>query len=345
MLNNWNIKFWEYEFLAPNWLWLLCIVPIVLVIIYKLEKRRGGEVKFTGTSESQRKLGAIWVIRLRELLISVYGIITVLLIFALAKPFHPSMNDDFDKNYKNGIDIVIAMDVSGSMLAEDFEPNRLEASKRVAKEFIDGRKADRIGLVAYAGEAYTVCPPTLDHNVLKKQIDNMNGDHQLLGGTAIGVGLGTAVTRLRNDSIASKVIILLTDGMDDGTSDTSPLEAAELAKSQKIRVYAIGVGSTGEATTVVQTPFGSYRTTMETQIDEEVLKKIAFVTTGKYFRAKDEASLKKVYSEIEKLEKRKIEDQQYKGKPPSNPTGFINWALLLTLLAWCSQYILFKTND
>jgi len=343
MLNNWNIKFWEYEFFAPNWLWLLCVVPVVLFILFRLEKNRGGEVKYTGKAETQRALGSKWVIRLRELIIIVYGLIAVLLILAMAKPFHWAMYDDFDKNYKDGIDIVITMDVSGSMLAEDFKPNRLEASKRVAKEFIDGRKGDRIGLVAYAGEAYTACPPTLDYEVLKKQIDAMNGD-RIMGGTAIGVGLGTAVTRLRNDTIGSKVIILLTDGVDGGT-ELDPLTAAELAKSQGIRVYTIGVGSTGEASTLVNSPFGSYYATMETQIDEEILKKIAYKTDGKYFRATDEESLKNIYKEIEKLEKRKIEDQHFKSDPPPNPQAFMNWALLLTVLTWCTQYFLFKTNE
>lgn len=235
MLNNWNIRFWEYEFFAPSWLWLLCIVPVLLFILFRLEKNRGGEVKYTGKVENQRALGSKWVMRLRELIIVVYGLIAVLLIMAMAKPFHWAMYDDYDKNFKNGIDIIITMDVSGSMLAEDFKPNRLEASKRVAKEFIDGRKGDRIGLVAYAGEAFTACPPTLDYEVLKKQIDEIN-DSRIDGGTAIGLGLGTAVTRLRNDSIASKVIILLTDGIDGGT-ELDPLTAAELAKSQGIRVH------------------------------------------------------------------------------------------------------------
>ena len=343
MSNSWNILFWEYEFFAPNWLWLLLLVPVVLFLIFRREKRHGGEFKYTGSIETQRQLGSNWVIRLRELILVVYGLVAVLLIFAMAKPFHWAMYDDSQTNYKNGIDIIITMDVSGSMLAEDFEPNRLEASKRVAKEFIDGRKGDRIGLVAYAGEAYTACPPTLDYEVLKKQVDAMNGD-RMIGGTAIGVGLGTAVTRLRNDSIKSKVIILLTDGMDNGT-DLDPLIAAELAKSKNIRVYTIGVGSNGQATTVVNSQFGPYRTTMETQIDEEILRKIAYKTNGKYFRAANEESLKNIYKEIEKLEKRKIEDQQFKSEPPPNPQAFLKWAIVLTVLTWCSRYMLFRTNE
>jgi len=215
MLSNWNIRFWEYDFFAPNWLWLLCTVPVILFIIYRLEKNRKGEIKYSGTAKQQKKIGSQWIVRLREIMLIIYGLIAVLLILAMAKPFHWAQYDDFDKDYKEGIDIVIAMDVSGSMLAEDFKPNRLEASKKVAKEFVDGRKGDRIGLVAYAGEAYTACPPTLDYTVLKKQIDGISGD-RIERGTAIGIGLGTAVTRLRSDSLASKVIILLTDGVDGG---------------------------------------------------------------------------------------------------------------------------------
>jgi Ca-activated chloride channel homolog len=343
MSNNWNIKFWEYEFFAINWLWLLCIVPIVVFILFRFEKNKSGEVKYTGKAETQRALGSKWVVRLRELIIIVYGLIAALLIMAMAKPFHREMFDKYDKHFKDGIDIVIAMDVSGSMLAEDFYPNRLEASKRVAKEFIDGREGDRIGLVAYAGEAYTACPPTLDYEVLKKQIDKMNGAG-MMGGTAIGVGLGTAVTRLRKDSIHSKVIILLTDGMDGGT-ELPPLVAADLAKAKGIRVYTIGVGSTGQTRGRVNSVFGSYSTSMEAQIDEDILKKIAKKTNGKYFRAKDEESLKNIYKEIETLEKRKIEDTQFKSEPPPNPQAFMNWAILLTVLTWCTQYMLFKTNE
>jgi Ca-activated chloride channel family protein len=341
-LNSWNIRFWEYEFFAPHWLWLLCLIPVVLFFLFRFEKNRHGEVKYTGSSETQKSLGSSWIPRIREALLIIYGLIGVLIILALAKPYHWAFNDDFDKDFKDGIDIVITMDVSGSMLAEDFQPNRLEASKRVAKEFIDGRSGDRIGLVAYAGEAYTACPPTLDYEVLKKQIDRMNGD-RIIGGTAIGLGLGTAVTRLRNDSIASKVIILLTDGVDGGT-ELDPLVAAELAKSQGIRVYTIGVGSTGEASRLVNSPFGSYYAKMETEIDEGLLKKIAQKTDGKYFRATNEKSLKEIYNEIEKLEKRKIEDQQFKSTPPPTPQAFLNWAILLSILVWSIKYILFKSN-
>lgn len=342
MQNNWNIRFWEYEYFAPNWLWLLVALLPALFILFRLERRRKGQVKFSTTSEDQRSIGSSWIYRLREVLLLIYVLIAGLLIVAMAKPFHWAYYEDFQKDYKDGIDIVITMDVSGSMLAQDFKPNRLEASKKVAKEFVDGRKGDRIGLVAYAGEAYTACPPTLDYEILKQQIDNINGD-LIGGGTAIGIGLGTAVTRLRNDTIASKVIILLTDGVDGG-SEPSPLTSAELARAKGIRVYTIGVGGNGSAPTLVQTPFGSYYQTMEVEIDEGVLKKIAAKTGGKYFRATDEQSLRTIYEEIEKLEKRKMEDEHFKSEPPPNPSGFLNWAFVLGLCVLSVHLIIFRFN-
>ncbi|MCR9171714.1 MAG: VWA domain-containing protein [bacterium] len=345
MSNYWNLRFWEYEFFEPHWLWLLILVPIVWIVLFKRERQRKGDIKFSGGIEHQKKLGTNWVARLREGLIILSGLALAALILALAKPYHWELHDDSDRDFKYGIDIVIAMDVSGSMLAEDFDPNRLEASKRVAKEFIDGRKGDRIGLVAYAGEAYTACPPTLDYEVLKKQITRMNGD-RIMGGTSIGLGLGTAVTRLRKDSTqtGSKVIILLTDGVDGGV-ELDPMMAAELAKSQDIRVYTIGVGSTGTAKAPVKSPFGPYYASMEIEIDEDLLKRIAKVTDGRYFRAKDEDGLKKIYEEIDKLEKKRIVDEQYKSEPPPTPQSFVNVALFFAALVWCLQFFLFKSHD
>lgn len=339
----WNLKAWEYEFFEPMWLWLLLLAPVLTIILIKRERKRKGDIKFTGSIEHQTKIGSSWILWFREGLIILSVLSYVFIVLAMAKPFHPALHDDSDRDYKYGIDIVITLDVSGSMLAEDFDPNRLEASKKVAKEFIDGRKGDRIGLVAYAGEAYTACPPTLDYEVLKEQVDKINGD-RIMGGTSIGLGLGTAVTRLRSDSTGSKVIILLTDGVDGGT-ELDPLVAADLAKSQGIRVYTIGVGGSGLAKTRVNSPFGSYYTTMETELDEDLLRKIAKKTDGKYFRAKDEESLKKIYAEIETLEKKKFEDKSYKSAPPPTPQSFLNFAILFATLTWCLQFFLFKTHD
>jgi Ca-activated chloride channel homolog len=343
MLSSWNIQFWEYEFFASYWLWLMCLVPVVLVIIYSLEKNRKGEMKYSRSAKDQKSIGSKWISRVREGMLLIYGVIACLLIFAMAKPFHFEQYDDFDKNYKDGIDIILAMDVSLSMLARDFKPNRLEASKRVAKEFVEGRKGDRIGLVVYAGEAYTACPATLDYGILIEQIEAINGD-RIDGGTAIGTGLGTAVTRLRNDSIASKVIILLTDG-ENNSGDITPLMAAELALAKNIRVYTIGVGSQSEALSPTATDFGIQFQKREVEINEMELTQIASMTGGQYFRATDEKSLKSIYAEIEQLEKRKMEDQHFKTEPPSNPQAFLNWAFVLILLSWGTNYLIFKYNE
>lgn len=343
MLNNWNIRFWEYEFFSPHWLWLLCLLPLFLIFPYLLEKNRKGEIKYSRSTSDQTNIGSRWIFRVRQALILSNVAIVALLILALAKPFNWNDYDASNKNYKDGIDIILAMDVSLSMLAMDFTPNRLEASKQVAKDFIDGRHGDRIGLVVYAGEAYTACPATLDYTILKKQIDVINGD-RIEGGTAIGTGLGTAVSRLRNDSIASKVIILLTDGSNN-SGEVSPIMAAELARAKNIRVYTIGVGSTGEALSPDITPFGVQYRNMPVEIDEMTLMKIADIANGQYFRATDEKSLKAIYEEIEKLEKRKMEDQHFKSNPPANPQAFLNWAFVLAILSWGTKYILFKQND
>jgi Ca-activated chloride channel family protein len=342
MFDNWNIAFWEYEFLSPYWLWLLLLVPAVLWWMFYLENRRSGELKFSRTEQEQVSLGSDRLKYMRWMFISLYGIVFSLLIFALAKPFHWSSYDDFDSEYKNGIDIVLAMDISLSMLARDFEPNRLEASKKVAIEFVEGRKGDRIGLVVYEGEAYTACPATLDYDILKKQISQLEPGN-LEGGTAIGTGLGTAVTRLRNDSLPSKVIILLTDGVNN-QGDISPQEAAELAKAKNIRVYTIGVGSLGMAPSPVFTPFGVRYENMPVEIDELTLVNIAKTTGGKYFRATDESSLREIYKEINTLEKRKIKFQDFKSEPPVSPLPFLKWALLLFLITWTTKMIYFKTN-
>jgi len=286
MLTNWNILFWEYDFLSPNWLWLLAVVPIVIYFLLKKERNKHGEVKFSRNEKEQQFLATSWVVRLREAIILIYGLIMILFIFALAKPFHWNSQENFDENYKNGIDIIIAMDLSVSMLARDFEPN----------------------------------------------------------GTAIGTGLGTAVARLRNDSLPSKVVILLTDGSNNA-GDISPETAAELAKAKNVRVYTIGVGSNGEALSPVPTPFGIRYEYAPVEIDEQTLKKIADKTGGQYFRATDEKSLALIYKEIEKLEKRKMLDKQYKSEPPATPGAFLNWAFLFILLTWIVNYSVFKINE
>ncbi len=339
-----NIRFWEYDFFAPHWLWLLLIVPVLFWLLWRSETRKPGEWKYTGTVSSQKKYGSKFIHLIRKAIIVNACIILSLLIVAMAKPYN--WNDHIENNhdYKNGIDIILTIDISGSMLEVDFQPNRIEAAKKVAKEFVDGRNGDRIGLVAYAGAAYTACPATTDYAVLKKQIEALDCYANIEGGTAIGVGLGTAVTRLRNDSIPSKVIILLTDGSNN-MGDISPDEAADLAKAKNVRVYTIGVGAAGGGTVTVNTPFGAMQRPIDSDLDEKTLQRIAAKTDGKYFRATDEQSLRNIYTEIEKMEKRKIIDRHFQSEPPAMPQSFLKAALFLAILGWGLPRFLFRQND
>ncbi len=331
MLDSWDIRFWEYDFYAPHYLWLIVLVPIVLWLLIRRENRKKGNWKFTGKHQDLNKLSDPRISQLRIVLIVGYCLVITLLVLALAKPFKWISSENREENYKYGIDIILAMDVSLSMLAMDFNPNRLEASKAVAKDFLDGRVGDRVGLVVYAGEAYTACPATLDYTILKQHID-LIGNENIEAGTAIGTGLGTAVARLRNEGMSSKVIILLTDGSNNA-GEIDPLTAATLAHEKNICVYTIGVGSNGTAPTPVMTPFGIRFEEMPVEIDEKTLKQIAKISNGKYFRATDESSLKSIYKEIDKLEKRKIIDKRFQASPPSTPKAFLNWALMILLFS------------
>lgn len=232
-----------------------------------------------------------------------------LLVIALARPQSTSSRTDVSVE---GIDIVMTMDISGSMLAEDFRPNRLEASKDVAKDFISGRPNDRIGLVVFSGESFTQCPLTTDHGVLLNLVDEIKSG-MIEDGTAIGDGLGTAVNRLKESQAVSKVIILLTDG-ENNRGFVDPLSAAEIAKVYNLRVYTIGVGTIGLAPYPIETPFGRQYQQMEVRIDEKLLGRIADMTGGKYFRATNKNKLEEIYQEIDKLEKSKVDVTEFKKK-------------------------------
>lgn len=325
---------WDYSFVSPEWLWLLCLLPFVGWFMIRQQARRQSDQLYTGRRATQQQFNSKnrWIAQLFKSLIIIDLAALGLMIMAMARPVHTASDEYLQEQYKNGIDIVMAIDVSASMLAMDFEPNRMEAAKAVAKEFIEGRKGDRIGLVIYAGEAYTACPSTLDYAMLNRQIDEI-GLAQLDNGTAIGTGLGTAVARLRDDNLPSKVIILLTDGSNNA-GIIEPTAAAELAKAKNIRVYTIGVGSNGEAPTPVITPFGVRYENMPVEIDETTLKSIAAITDGKYFRATDETSLRSIYREIDQLEKRRQLDKRMTIEPPAEPVWFLSIALMLLLLSF-----------
>lgn len=224
------------------------------------------------------------------------------IIVALARP---QTKFDETQTEGEGIDIILCIDVSGSMTAQDFQPNRMEAAKKVAEDFVDHRPSDRIGVVIFAGESFTQCPLTTDHYVLKSQIAQIRNG-LLEDGTAIGSGLATSVDRLRSSKAKSKIIILLTDGINNGGL-IDPNTAKEIAKTFHIKVYTIGVGSEGYAPTPVSTPMGIVMQNQKVSIDEKLLQNIAQETGGKYFRATDNSSLEHIYNEIDKMEKSKVE--------------------------------------
>ncbi|MEO8853061.1 MAG: VWA domain-containing protein [Ginsengibacter sp.] len=258
------------------------------------------------------------------------------IIIALARP---QTKYEETQTEGQGIDIILAIDVSGSMTAQDFQPNRMEAAKKVAEDFVDSRPSDRIGVVIFAGESFTQCPLTTDHYVLKTQIEQIRNG-LLEDGTAIGSGLATSVDRLRNSKAKSKVIILLTDGINNGGL-IDPSTALEIAKTFHVKVYTIGVGTDGYAPTPVSTPMGIVMQNQKVSIDETLLKNIAQQTGGKYFRATDNSSLQNIYKEIDKMEKSKVEITTFH-RYTEKFYPFIFAAMALLLLEITLRYTLFK---
>jgi Ca-activated chloride channel family protein len=274
--------------------------------------------------------------KLRHLGIALRVLALIALIIALARP---QSSLSWQNSTTEGIDIMIASDISGSMLAEDFQPNRMEAGKNIAIDFIKNRPNDRIGLVIFSGESFTQCPLTIDHDVLINLFkDIKNG--MIDDGTAIGMGLATAVNRLKESEAKSKVIILLTDGSNNAGS-IPPVTAAEIARQFNVRVYTVGLGTKGFAPYPVQTPMGVQYQRMPVDVDEGTLTKIANITGGKYFRATNNETLKNIYEQIDKLEKAKIDVTQYHKKTEMFlPLALI--ALLLLLLEFGLKNTVFK---
>lgn len=347
-MNNWDINFFHYTFFEPNYFWMLLIIPLVLVLIY-LKGYRNKQKLFISRDFSIAKSQRLnWILFFRYFLDLTSIFIFVLIVAVLAKPYKGETTEDYILDEAYGIDIVLTVDMSESMLAKDFLPNRLEVSKEVMKDFIDQREGDRIGIVAYAGESFTVCSPTTDYAYLKSRLNELSIEKIVSQGvdrgTAIGEGLSTSVLQMQDDSISSKVIILLTDGVNNA-GEYSPLAAAELAKDMNISVYPIGVGSKGEALSPISTNFGIQYTMQKVDIDEETLKEIALTTNGKYFRATDERKLYEIYNEINALEKTvkpKI-DSRFASEPIT-PTSFLNWLLLIFTCLVLSRLYFFPFN-
>jgi Ca-activated chloride channel homolog len=299
----------DIVFAYPEFFYLFILFPFIIAYYIFRNKKQYAYLKvptlgaFANSKPSIRQL-------LRHSLFFIRLLILSLLILILARPQTSSTT----RNVKTeGIDIVIALDMSGSMEAVDFKPNRLEAAKKTALDFIDKRKTDRIGLVVFSGESFTLCPLTIDHKVLSDLFKKIKSDMTGVTGTAIGDGLSVADARLKESKAKSKVIILLTDGMNN-TGKIDPLTATEIAKTYGIKVYTIGVGSKGFAPYPVKTPYGTVYQNIKVEIDEDLLTKIADMTGGKYFRATKNTELSKIYEEIDKMEKTEIDQFFFKTK-------------------------------
>lgn len=297
-----------FEFANPEYfLILILLIPMIVWYIFR-EKNSHADLQFSSLRAFRgiRHAGRVW---LRHLLFALEVLAILFLVIALARP---QSSNSWQTYTSEGIDIVLALDISGSMLARDFTPDRLEAAKEVATKFILERPQDRIGLVVFAGESFTQCPLTTDQAVLVNLLREVKSG-MIEDGTAIGLGLANAVNRLKDSPAKSKVVILLTDGVNNRGA-IAPATAAELAKTFGIRVYTIGVGTYGDAPYPVQTPFGIQLQNVPVEIDEEVLQQIANLTGGQYFRATDNDKLKQIYQEIDQLEKSKIEVKHFSKK-------------------------------
>jgi Ca-activated chloride channel family protein len=323
------------KFANPGMFWLLLLlVPIFVWYIFK--KRKSQATIRISNAESFRT-GYRSVKRyLRHILFIFRVLVFVLLIITLARP---QTTQNWQNETTEGIDIAIALDISGSMLARDFTPNRLEAAKDVAMQFIAGRPLDRIGLVCFSGESFTQCPLTSDHAVLLNLFSEIK-QGMIVDGTALGVGLANAVSRLKESKAVSKVIIFITDGVNNA-GEISPETAADLAAKFGIRVYTVGMGKNGYAPFPVQTVFGTQYQDMEVKIDEETLKLISQKTDGQYFRATNNKKLKEIYEQIDKLEKSKIDVQKFSTREDIF-FPFLAFAIILLILEIVLKQTVFR---
>jgi Ca-activated chloride channel family protein len=324
-------------FANPGFFYLFIVLAMMIAWYVVRGRKAAASVSLSGFEGLTDRNTGIRVI-LRHMLFALRILALSALIIALARP---QSTNRWQRVSTEGIDIVMAMDVSGSMRAMDFKPNRLEAAKDVGMEFVNSRPDDRFGLVVFSGESFTQCPLTTDRAVVTNFMKELDFG-MVEDGTAIGMGLATAVNRLRDSKAISKVIILLTDGVNN-MGDIGPITAAELASAYGIRVYTVGVGSMGTAPFPVKDVFG--RNTVQNipvEIDEDVLRKIAVLTNGKYYRATSNSSLKEIYKEIDQLEKTKLDVKQFSKKKEE----YFPWILLaiaLLALEVLMRYTVFRT--
>jgi Ca-activated chloride channel family protein len=327
--------FGNYGFGQPYFLFFFLIIPALLVWFYFYRNKNTNEINIS-TFKGFDNLKKTFKNRIIHLPFFLRLLAITLIIIAIARP-----QKSFDKSdvKVEGIDIMLTLDISGSMLAEDFKPNRLEASKEVALEFIDGRPNDRIGLVLFSAESFLQCPLTIDHPKLKSLFANVKSG-MVTDGTALGDGLGLSVYHIKKSQAISKVIILMTDGINNQGS-LDPVTAAEIAKLYGVRVYTIGVGSKGMAPYPFQTPFGIQYQNIDVQIDEDLLGKVAEGTGGNYFRATDKQKLHEIYKEIDKLEKTKIDVSRF-SKKKEEFLIFVIWAVIIFILEILLKYTVLR---
>lgn len=302
------MMFSNIEFEHPGFLYLLLVVPVLIAWYWFRQTRMTATLQVSVTEPLEQTPRSIRQYLYHGLFV-LRMMVVILLIVVLARPQSSLKQQNVSIE---GIDIVLGLDISSSMLAQDLRPDRLEAAKELALEFFRGRPNDRVGLVVFAGEAFTQCPLTTDHTVIEDMMDDIKSG-MIEDGTALGDGLATAINRLTESQAISKVIILLTDGVNNAGS-LDPLSSAEIAKIYGIRIYTIGVGTYGVAPYPVQTPFGIRYQDMEVQIDEGLLQQVADMTDGKYFRATSNQQLESIYKEIDQMEKSKIDVTEFRKK-------------------------------
>lgn len=329
----------EMYFYHPHFLWALLLLPPVGWWLWRQRFNTAPKMRFPG-GERLAASKANWRARFWWLLPVLRLLSIALVIMALARP--RTSEENVKSQDQEGIDIMAAIDISASMLAQDFEPNRLEVTKQITHDFVQGRPHDRIGIVPFAGESYTQTPLTSDKDILLRNLEELENG-LIKDGTALGMGLATCVNRLKDSKADSKVVILLTDG-ENNSGSIAPSTALELAQEYQIRVYTIGVGSRGKARMpVAYKPSGDYRYGyVPVSIDEELLQKIAQETGGKYYRATDGSKLRSIYEEIDQLEKTKLQQIKFY----SHTEKFFSFALaglLFLALELILRYTIFKS--
>jgi len=322
----------DFTFAYPWFLLLMLAVPAVILRRLYFGRKKETSVIFSSAQFFEGYTKS-WRERLAFLPFALRMLALVVLIIALARPQKFSTGENV---YTEGIDIAIILDISGSMLAEDFKPNRLDAAKKITDSFIEGRTTDQIGLVIFSRDAFTQCPLTIDYSVLRNLLKDIKSG-MIEDGTAIGNAIANGINRLKDSRAKSKVMILLTDGVNNA-GEVNPVTAAEMAKQFGIRIYSIGVGTIGQAPYPFQTPFGIRYQMVPVEIDEPVLKQISGMTGAKYFRATSNRKLEEIYTEIDRLEKTRVEVTSYRTRKELFPL----W-LYLGLFFILGEVILSKT--